>query len=222
MAQFTTRLRNSWLARIIRPLNGAEDRSFDSGKYWEDRYAKGGNSGAGSYGELARFKAEVLNRFIREHSIQSVVEWGCGDGHQLSLLEVDQYTGLDVAQTSITQCKERFADQPNYAFWLNHPGVQPENHRADLSLSLDVIYHLIEDDVYHAYLGQVFSSAHRFVIMYSTNTNDQAERQSGHVRHRLFAKDVEERFQQFELIDHILNRYSEQSPAEFFIYRKRD
>lgn len=222
MAQFTTRLRNSWLARIIRPLNRVEYRSFDSTKYWEERYAKGGNSGAGSYGELARFKAEVLNRFIREHGIRSVVEWGCGDGHQLSLLEVDQYIGLDVAQTSITQCKERFADQPNYAFWLNHPGVQPENHSAELSLSLDVIYHLIEDDIYHAYLRQVFLSTRRFVIIYSTNSDQQAERQSAHVRHRTFTKDVEERFQQFELTDHIANRYPEQSPAEFFIYRRRD
>jgi hypothetical protein len=30
--------------------------------YWEERYANGGNSGQGSAGQLADFKAEILNR----------------------------------------------------------------------------------------------------------------------------------------------------------------
>lgn len=222
MAPFRTLLGNSWLARIIRPLNGGETRSFDSGSYWENRYAKGGNSGAGSYGDLAKFKAEILNEFIGEKNIQSVVEWGCGDGHQLGLLEVEHYIGLDISPTSVAKCKERFDDESNYSFWVNHPGVQPEHHTAELSLSLDVIYHLIEDEVYHAYLDQVFKSAERFVIVYSTDTDKQAQQQSVHVRHRNFTRDVAERFPQFELLRKLHNRHPEQSPADFFIYRKRD
>jgi len=35
--------------------------TFDSNKYWEERYAKGGNSGKGSYGKSAIFKADVIN-----------------------------------------------------------------------------------------------------------------------------------------------------------------
>ena len=31
---------------------------FNSKKYWNDRYVKGHNSGLGSYGELAQFKAD--------------------------------------------------------------------------------------------------------------------------------------------------------------------
>ena len=38
----------------MKPFPGSE-------KYWEKRYIAGGNSGAGSYGKLAEFKAEVLN-----------------------------------------------------------------------------------------------------------------------------------------------------------------
>jgi hypothetical protein len=35
----------------------------DSATYWEQRYARGWNSGVGSYGRLAEFKAQVLNNF---------------------------------------------------------------------------------------------------------------------------------------------------------------
>ena len=35
-------------------------KQFDSKKYWEKRYLKGGDSGDGSYGKLAEFKAKVI------------------------------------------------------------------------------------------------------------------------------------------------------------------
>lgn len=53
--------------------------------YWESRYATGGTSGPGSSGKLAEFKAEVLNSFVRRDNVLSVIEFGCGDGNQLSL-----------------------------------------------------------------------------------------------------------------------------------------
>jgi hypothetical protein len=56
-----------------------------SADYWERRYAEGGDSGHGSYGRFAEFKAEVLNRFVAEQRIESIVEFGCGDGNQLTL-----------------------------------------------------------------------------------------------------------------------------------------
>ena len=36
---------------------------FDSKKYWNDRYLKGNDSGSGSYGILAKFKADIINDF---------------------------------------------------------------------------------------------------------------------------------------------------------------
>ncbi len=62
-----------------------------SDKYWEQRYAVGGNSGVGSYGKFANFKAEVINKFVREHKIKSVIEFGCGDGNQLKLANYPSY-----------------------------------------------------------------------------------------------------------------------------------
>ena len=42
---------------------------FSSKDYWEKRYAEGGNSGYGSYNNLAKFKAEVINNFIIKNKI---------------------------------------------------------------------------------------------------------------------------------------------------------
>ena len=38
-----------------------KQKHFDSKKYWENRYKKGGNSGTGSYSNLAEWKAEIIN-----------------------------------------------------------------------------------------------------------------------------------------------------------------
>ncbi len=63
-----------------------------SNKYWTQRYAEGGNSGAGSYGKFARFKAEVINKFVSEREIKSVIEFGCGDGNQLKLANYSRFS----------------------------------------------------------------------------------------------------------------------------------
>ena len=44
---------------------------FNSNKFWNDRYVKGQNSGAGSYNELAQFKADIINNFIEKNQIKS-------------------------------------------------------------------------------------------------------------------------------------------------------
>ena len=48
-------------------------RSFPGSKnYWEQRYAGRGTSGAGSYGKLAEFKAEIINSFIKNNKISII------------------------------------------------------------------------------------------------------------------------------------------------------
>ena len=85
--------------------------AFSSAAYWEQRYRSGGHSGAGSYGRLAGFKATVLNRLVRDNGISTAMEFGCGDGNQLALLEVADYVGLDVAPAAIDACRARFAEE---------------------------------------------------------------------------------------------------------------
>ncbi|MDR2602882.1 MAG: class I SAM-dependent methyltransferase [Spirochaetaceae bacterium] len=83
-------------------------KSFDSADYWEGRYAQGGNSGAGSRDKLAAFKAGIINSFVAERSIKTVMEFGCGDGGQLLLADYPFYTGFDVSDTALEKCRKLF------------------------------------------------------------------------------------------------------------------
>src|SRR5215207_6091130 len=73
------------LVRKVRKITKKRPVFHGSEDYWITRYATGGNSGAGSYNKLAEYKAEVLNDFVKRHNVESVIEYGCGDGNQLKL-----------------------------------------------------------------------------------------------------------------------------------------
>jgi cyclopropane fatty-acyl-phospholipid synthase-like methyltransferase len=152
--------------------------------YWERRYSAGGNSGFGSYGRLAEYKADFLNRFVTAHEISSVIEHGCGDGAQLELANYPTYIGIDISPTALAMCKERFAEDGSKHFL--QPDAVPEGTKADLAISLDVIYHLVEDSVFEAYMRQMLQSAGRFAIIYSSNMD--REWPERHIRHRQFTR----------------------------------
>lgn len=201
-----------------------------SREFWETRYSLGGNSGQGSYGKFAEFKAEVLNNFVKEKAILSVIEFGCGDGNQLSLAQYPQYIGLDVSPTAISLCLKKFTQDKSKSFYLYRPSCFVDYQKlfqADLGLSLDVIYHLVEDDVYHAYMDHLFSASRKFVIIYSSDRNQAGGAHARHVRHRNFSARVKERFPAWKLVEQIKNPYpgkgdfGQGSFADFFIFEKK-
>lgn len=207
-------------------------------EYWESRYSTGGIAGNGSYGRLAEFKAEIINTFVRENGIRSVIDFGCGDGAQLSLFKIPYYIGLDISPTAIKLCKKRFTlgNDKSKSFFLYDPDCFLDNHRifnADLGLSLDVIYHLVEDKMFNLYMEHLFSASNRYVIIYSSNIDTK---QVFHERHREFTKWIEENIKGWELIQKIENRYPNRtltkdypksfvykpgtSVSDFYIYKK--
>lgn len=196
--------------------------------YWEQRYSSGGDSGHGSYGRFARFKAEVINRFVADNRIASVLEIGCGDGHQLSLAEYPAYVGLDVSPTAVATCRARFSGDPAKTFHLYDPAASAGTggRHADLALSLDVLYHLTEDDVFERYMRDLFGAAGRFVIVYSSDTEGVDPAGLPHIRHRNFSRWVEAHLAGWRLRQRIPNRYPQRggeepgSFAEFFIYER--
>lgn len=165
-----------------------------SSDYWRKRYRLGGDSGAGSGGISADYKAQVLNRFVADQGIRDVVEFGCGDGRQLQLAQYPSYVGLDISAEAVERCRQTFAGDATKRFFVigDH-----DTRRADLALSLDVVFHLVEDSTYFAYLDQLFAAAARFVAIYST-VAPEAGKTLRHVRHRAVAQDVAARFPDFE------------------------
>ena len=160
-----------------------------SARYWERRYARGRDSGSGSAGRLARYKADFLNNLVREHNIQSVIEFGCGDGRQLRLADYPAYTGLDIAPSAVARCRQLFAADATKRFVVYQPlAFKPGDFQADLALSLEVIFHLTEDDLYETHLRHLFASARRRVVIFAADEDRTTP--FPHFRPRRFSPDV--------------------------------
>jgi len=213
------------LGRAKRAITGQRTAVFlSSAQYWNDRYKLGGNSGAGSHGRLADFKATFLNDFVKRHSVKSVIEFGCGDGAQLALADYPSYVGLDIAPIAVDTCRRKFVDSANYEFYetsFRHPN----EGTFDLALSLDVIFHLVEDDVFDGYMRRLFSASSRYVIIYSYNF--EREYASQHERGREFLKWCAEKARFWDLVKIVENAYpydesdpKSTSQSDFFVFRK--
>ncbi|MFY9988038.1 MAG: class I SAM-dependent methyltransferase [Chthoniobacterales bacterium] len=195
----------------------------DSSTYWEKRYQQGKTSGVGSYGRLAAFKAEVLNEFVVKNGVESVIEFGCGDGTQLSLSNYPRYVGVDVAQGSIAICGKRFAGDNTKKFCLTTQ-LANDTEKFDLAISLDVVYHLVEDAVFEAYMRSLFAHAGKYIVIYSSNKTEP----SGvpHVRHRRFTDWIKSNAPQWQQSHFVPNRYPEDpkrpddtSFADFYFFQ---
>jgi hypothetical protein len=158
-----------------------------SGEYWDRRYAKGGNSGAGSYGKTAQWKADVVNTWVSDRDMGSVIDWGCGDGNQLGLARYERYLGLDRSPTAIRLCMKRFGSDTTKSFLAYDPQALSDGAgwlTADMALSMEVIFHLTEDWVFEDYMSRLFASAERYVVICS---NDTAATEAGPTeKHRQF------------------------------------
>jgi SAM-dependent methyltransferase len=214
---------------LLRPVPGVKQFSLlrqrlrftGSANYWERNYANGGTSGAGSYGTFAQAKAGFLNAFVREHGVRSVTEFGCGDGNQLSLAVYSRYVGLDVSPAAIDLCVRRFAADPTKSFFL-YDGARFVDRAglfgADLVLSLDVVYDLVEDSVFETYMTHLFTSSRMYVVVYATNS--EVNGTAAHVLHRKFTPLAEEKFPQWRLAQLARGPKSEVGRADFFVYER--
>ena len=195
--------------------------------YWERRYLNGEDSGSGSHGRLAVFKADIINSFVKENRIGLVVDYGCGDGSQLCLANYQRYIGLDVSHKAIELCKNSFAFDNSKQFFVLNPKSYQKNldiPLSDLSLSLDVIYHLVEDEVFHQYMSALFNSSNKYIIIYSSNHD---ERQLYHMKSRHFTKWIDKHAPNWQLTRKIDNPYpynlsnpDNTSKSDFYIFKK--
>ena len=198
----------------------------NSSQYWNDRYTHGGTSGAGSYGRLAKFKADFLNEFIAMNNIASVVEFGCGDGAQLELAQYPSYVGCDVSPQAVKICAEKFAGRAGYEF--HELGYShPKEGQFDLALSLDVIYHLIEDDVFDKYMRRLFCASDKYVIIYAYNfeKNYKAKHEKG----REFLKWCQVHAGNWILVQKMEQKYpynaedpDNTSQSDFYVFKKKN
>jgi SAM-dependent methyltransferase len=209
-----------------------QDKAFGfeytgSTEYWIKRYEKQGHSGSGSKGKLRKFKAQIINAFVKVKNIQSVIEFGCGDGSQLQLASYPKYLGLDVSPIAIQKCQVLFKDDSIKTFKLmsQFDGFI-DGRDWDLGLAIDVLLHLIEQDIWEHFLWDLFTVSNQWVIIYDTNKDNSSL--LGCQRHRNFTKWIQENIKGWSLAKRILNDFPEEngkasedtSSADFYIYKK--
>lgn len=179
--------------------------------YWDKRYFDGGDSGRGSYHEHYEFKTKIINEIIKKYEIKSIIDFGCGDGNQISGLNVQKYIGIDISTEAVKLCTNKYINDTNKSFM-----VYDENTKlvkSDLTISLDVIYHIFEDDLYEKYMNDLVSNTKKYILIYSSDFEDTEWNQ--HVRHREFSKKMNEITELVEFIPNILPNCS----ANFFLYK---
>ena len=112
------------------------------------------------------------------------------------------YFGLDVSQTSIKLCKEQYAGDSSKSFMLYDPAffARVGNFvKSDVTLSSEVLFHLVEEDVFHKYLNDLFSMAKKAVIIISTDHSDNTNCPR-HIKHRVFSDYVSKTFTEWEKV----------------------
>jgi hypothetical protein len=119
----------------------------------------------------------------------------------------------------IAWCKRRFIADPTKSFFLYDGEAfvdRADLFMADLAISLDVVYHLVEDSVFEKYMTQLFASGRRYVVVYSTNAEMRCT--APHARHRCFTPWVEFNCPDWRLVQ--LTRGPNAAPgrADFFVY----
>ena len=218
------------LLRTLRRLvpfsdDGIEFQSSD--QYWKERYQRGGNSGEGSYGPLARYKATFINDFSRQQSVESAIELGCGDGNQAAMLDISTYIGVDISPDCVDWARANLA-KPGWQFETVDEYFASPREPVELGLSLDVIYHLVEDEVYYGYLRNLAGSASRFLLIYTSNL-DRFDPKVPHIRHRPLIADMARLHPEWSFVRTERNPYAMRhdedreygSFADFHLFEKR-
>lgn len=169
--------------------------------YWNRRYRRGGHSGKGSRGTEAEEKARLVSQMVAKHEIGSLLDIGCGDGYVAALLDLGAcgYLGVDPAPHAIKLARKR---APGLSFEVLKSQRPREAH-----LSMDVIFHLVEEKSYRDHMKLLFS-AHRVVMVYAS---DYEEAGAAHVLHRHWTSDVPEEWWQTDMVP-VTDRFS------FYVY----
>ena len=105
------------------------------------------HSGPGSTVESSQEYIAFLQKFIREHTIRTIVDVGCGDWEVMKHINLTgiRYIGIDVVQSVIEKNQQKYAT-PTIAF-IHADATTFDLPVADLFLSKDVLQHIPNEDI---------------------------------------------------------------------------
>lgn len=181
-------------------------------EYWEKRYRSGRTSGMGSYGKNGKRKTEIVNNYIKKYSIKSILDLGCGDGNQTKMLKgFEKYVGYDISEYVIELCSIKFSDNNAIKFYTDINKLPT----AELCLSLDVIYHILDEVDFVKHMSLLFTKSTKYVLIFSTECTGKLNK---YILHHKFKDYIKMHHSDFELIE-IINGATKYSTA-FYLYKK--
>jgi|LauGreDrversion4_2_1035121.scaffolds.fasta_scaffold43077_4 SAM-dependent methyltransferase len=104
-------------------------------------------SGPGSDEKVTVPYIDLINKFIKDNSIKSVVDLGCGDfrvGRLIEKSEID-YTGVDIVQNLIDRNNKIYGEENVEFLCIN--AVEDELPVAELCLIRQVLQHLSNENI---------------------------------------------------------------------------
>lgn len=174
-------------------------------------------------GDLLSWKASVVNSIIKENRVNSGLELGSGDGKFASLLSLKKYVGYDISDSAVTLANEKF-DNPNFRTSTKPPFFW---RKFDITMSIDVIYHIVENRDFNKHMAKLFSAANTLVVIYSY-PKKPSEKMSEHIKFNDFTSWAERQAPGWELVGQIPNKFpfdenypNSTSKSEFFVYKRR-
>ena len=144
---------------------------YSERSFWDRRYREGGNSGAGSRGQEAIWKAEKVVRIARRDRIHSILDFGSGDGHVAravvrGLPGSVSYRGVDISPTTVLAASK--GAPGNMTFEVADITEQFEGS-ADMVLCLDVLFHLSTAEKHRAAIDVICRSFRSVAIVAAWN-----------------------------------------------------
>jgi SAM-dependent methyltransferase len=107
-----------------------------------------GGSGGGSSPEATKTFRSILEQFLNEKNIKTVVDFGCGDWSSTRLInwESIEYIGVDVVHSVIQENKKKYSSE-NIDFKEIAGKEDVVNFSGDLLIVKDVLMHWCNGDV---------------------------------------------------------------------------
>ncbi len=121
----------------------------------------------------------------------------------------------------------RFADDPTKTFLPYFPGAVADPRgllRADLGLSLDVLFHLVEPTVFETYLRDLFALSQRYVLIYASD--GPRDSTIGSVTDRPFTTHLRATQPDWQLVERVPNPHAwdgnvaTSTRSDFFVYQR--
>lgn len=134
-------------------------------EYWDTRYKRGDSSGFGSVGKLREFKWDIINKYAG--NVNEVIDVGCGDLSFWEGRNCSKYSGIDISPTIIDRNKKI---RKNWKFICSPADVKIDIS-SNIVLCLDVLFHIMDDDIYLKILNNLMSYSNNLVFIYTWKIN---------------------------------------------------